>query len=313
MRKILKYGSFINEKSDPLTGKKVLFISFRKSEKKSLDRVDYHKYLRSKLNCTFCDWDNLIFDNDKIILGDKQIKDFDFIFIGVVGENENYFVTLEKYCKENKIPIFKYGCSRERNNKIFQNTNMSLSGIPQVPTIISKCSLVNSEDLIKELKLPIISKITNGSQGEGVEIQKTKMDLEKYLKKNKEETIIFQKFVENEGDYRVFIIEQDIMYSIKRKSKDDKKEFRNNQSLGGTSERSEIPKKAMDIAKKASKVMAFDISGVDLIKEKGTDNWYVLEVNSAPQFDWEQEGKKSIADYRDVLDKFVSIIKSKIS
>jgi ribosomal protein S6--L-glutamate ligase len=139
------------------------------------------------------------------------------------------------------------------------------------------------------------------------------MDLEKYLKKNKDETIIFQKFVENEGDYRVFIIEQDIMYSIKRKSKDDKKEFRNNQSLGGTSEKSEIPKKAMDIAKKASKVMGFDISGVDLIKEKGTDNWYVLEVNSAPQFDWEEKGKESIADYREVLDKFVSIIKSKIS
>jgi ribosomal protein S6--L-glutamate ligase len=139
------------------------------------------------------------------------------------------------------------------------------------------------------------------------------MDLEKYLKKNKEETIIFQKFIENEGDYRVFIIEQDIMYSIRRKSKDDKKEFRNNQSLGGTSERSEIPVKAMDIAKKASKVMGFDISGVDLIKEKGTDNWYVLEVNSAPQFDWEEKGKESIADYREVLDKFVSIIKSKIS
>jgi ribosomal protein S6--L-glutamate ligase len=103
------------------------------------------------------------------------------------------------------------------------------------------------------------------------------------------------------------------MYSIKRKSKDDKKEFRNNYSLGGTAERLEIPVKAMNIAKKASKAMGFDVSGVDLIKEKGTDNWYVLEVNSAPQFDWEQKGKKSIADYRDVLDKFVSIIKSKIS
>jgi glutathione synthase/RimK-type ligase-like ATP-grasp enzyme len=103
------------------------------------------------------------------------------------------------------------------------------------------------------------------------------------------------------------------MYCIKRKSKDDKKEFRNNQSLGGSAERSEIPKKAMDLAKKASKSMGFDISGVDLIKEKGTDNWYVLEENSAPQFDWEEKGKNSRADYREVLDKFVEIINRKTS
>lgn len=313
MRKILKYGSFINEKSDPLTGKKVLFISFRKSEKKSLDRVDYHKYLRSKLNCTFCDWDNLIFDNDKIILGDKQIKDFDFIFIGVVGENENYFVTLEKYCKENKIPYFKYGCSTERYNKIYQNTNMSLNGIPQIPTVIAKCESVDSKDLIRDLGIPLITKIVDGSQGKGVEMQNNRIDLEKYLKKNKDQTIIFQKFIENEGDYRVLIIGQDIIYSIRRKTKDEKKEFRNNHSLGGTAERVEIPKKAEDIAKKASKSMGFEISGVDLIKQKGTDDWYVLEVNSAPQFDWEENGKESIADYKEVLDKFISIIKRKIS
>jgi len=312
MKKVLGYTRFINEKNST-NEKKVLFVSFGKSEKKSLARVDYHKYLSTKLDCTFSSWEDLVFSENKILIGNKNVSDFDFVFIGVVGENGNYFVTLEKYCEDNKIPIFKYGCSTERNNKIYQNSAMSLSGIPQIPTIISKCSLLKSEDLIKDLNLPMVTKITNGSQGKGVEIQKTKMDLEKYLKKNKDETIIFQKFVENEGDYRVFIIEQDIMYSIKRKSKDDKKEFRNNQSLGGTSEKSEIPKKAMDIAKKASKVMGFDISGVDLIKEKGTDNWYVLEVNSAPQFDWEEKGKESIADYREVLDKFVSIIKSKIS
>jgi len=312
MKKVLGYTLFINEKNST-SGKKVLFVSFGKSEKKSLARVDYHKYLSTKLNCTFSSWEDLVFSENKILIGNKNVKDFDFVFMGVVGDNGNYFVTLEKYCEDNKIPIFKYGCSRERNNKVYQNSAMSLAGIPQIPTVISKCSLLKSEDLIKDLNLPMVTKITNGSQGKGVEIQKTKMDLEKYLKKNKEETIIFQKFVENEGDYRVFIIEQDIMYSIKRKSKDDKKEFRNNQSLGGTSEKSEIPKEAMDIAKKASKVMAFDISGVDLIKEKGTNNWYVLEVNSAPQFDWEEKGKESIADYREVLDKFVEIIDRKIN
>ena len=302
MEKILGYYKFINEKES--SKEKVLFISFKDKTR----GVSYHKYLNSKLNCTFSTWEDLIFLENKIFIGNKNVSDFDFVFMGVVGENGNYFVTLEKYCKDNKIPIFKYGCSTERNNKVYQNNTMSLSNIPQIPTIISKCSLLKSEDLIKELNLPMVTKITNGSMGKGVEIQKTKMDLEKYLKKNKEETIIFQKFIENEGDYRIFIIEQDIMYSIKRKSKDSKKEFRNNYSLGGTVEKVDLPKEAIDIARKASKSMGFDVSGVDLMKDKNSDNWYVLEVNSAPQFGT-KNGKEVVVDYKEVLDKFIDIIK----
>lgn len=312
MKKVMGYSRFLNEKNNT-NGKKILFVSFPKSEKKSLSRVDYHEYLRSKLDCTFSSWEDLVFRENEILIGTKNVRDFDFVFMGVVGDNGNYFVSLEKYCKDNKIPIFKYGCSKERNNKVYQNSVMSLHDIPQIPTVISKCSLLKSEDLIKDLNLPVITKITNGSQGKGVEMQKTKMSLEKYLEKNRNETIIFQKFIENDGDYRILIINQDFMYSVKRKSKNQKKEFRNNSSLGGDSERSEIPKKAIEIAKKASKTMGFDVSGVDLIKEKGTDNWYVLEVNSAPQFDWEEEGKESIADYKEVLDKFVGIINKKIN
>ena len=303
MEKILRYIDFINEKEN--TGKKVLFISF---PDKAGD-VSYHDYLKSKLDCTFCDWDNLIFNEKSILLGNEDLNKFSFVFIGVVGSHSDYFVTLEKYCKENKIPQFKYGCSPERYNKVYQNSNMSLSGIPQVPTTISKCSSVNSKDLIKEFKLPIVTKITNGSQGKGVEIQKTAMDLERYLKKNKDETIIFQKFIENEGDYRILFIRKDLMYVIKRKSKDTKKEFRNNVSLGGTAEKIEnLPKIATEIAKKAAESMDFDVCGVDLIKDKNSDNWYVLEINSAPQFQF-RKGKEFIVDYRDVLDKFIDIIK----
>ena len=305
MEKILGYYKFINEKES--SKEKVLFISFKDKTR----GVSYHKYLNSKLNCTFSTWEDLIFLENKIFIGNKNVSDFDFVFMGVVGENGNYFVTLEKYCKDNKIPIFKYGCSTERNNKVYQNTTMSLSNIPQIPTIISKCSLLKSEDLIKELNLPMVTKITNGSQGKGVEIQKTKMDLEKYLKKNKEETIIFQKFIENDGDYRLFFIGNDFIYCIIRKTKNESKEFRNNYSLGGTVEKfDDLPKKAMDIAKKAIKTMGFDVAGLDLIKDRNSDNWYILEINSAPQFA-ATAGKKIIIDYKEILDRFIDLINKK--
>ena len=162
--------------------------------------------------------------------------------------------------------------------------------------------------LIKELGIPLVAKITNGSKGKGVTIQKTESDLKSYLKKNKDQKIIFQKFVENEGDYRLFFVDGKLIFSVERKSSDREKEFRNNYSLGGTAKKANLTKKEIDLARKAAKAMKFDVAGVDLIKEIGSNRWYILEINSAPQFLF-----PDIVDYREVLDEFIKIIKNKMS
>ena len=66
----------------------------------------------------------------------------------------------------------------------------------------------------------------------------------------------------------------------------------------------------MDIAKKAIKTMGFDVAGLDLIKDRNSDNWYILEINSAPQFA-ATAGKKIIIDYKEILDRFVDLINKK--
>ena len=70
MPDILRYLDFINEKESPKKGK-VLFISLPESESGALERVNYHKYLESKLNCTFCVFKDLIFKENRILLGTK--------------------------------------------------------------------------------------------------------------------------------------------------------------------------------------------------------------------------------------------------
>jgi hypothetical protein len=305
MRKIITFLDFLNE-SKKSAGKKVLFISFTDETR----GVSYHDYLKSKLNADFCIWQDLVFDGDEIKFDDKPLRDYGFIFIGVVSKYPDYFVSVEEYIKVNKIPSFKYGCSPERNNKIYQNRILSTNNLSPVPAIISKCSEVNTDDLVKELGLPVVAKITDGSQGKGVTLQKTKTSLENYLKKNSKETIIFQKFIENEGDYRLFFINGKLLYTIERKSSDKKKEFRNNYSLGGSVKRVDLPKEAIDLARKASNKMGFDVSGVDLIKSPEGE-WFILEINSAPQFGT-KNGKEVVVDYKMVLDYFIDLIKEKL-
>ena len=306
--KLLKFTDFLFEAKRQ--GKKqVLFISFPNKGKK----VSYHEYLESKINADFCVWEDLIFDKGEILFNGKPLSNYGFILVGVVGKYPEYFVSLEEYMDLNKIPYFKYGCSPERYNKILQNRILHSKKLSPIPTIIGVCSEINPEEIVKELGLPIVAKITDGSQGKGITLEKNITSLRSYLRKNKDKEIIFQKFIENDGAYRLFFMGNKLMWSIEQKSADEK-EFRNNNSLGGTAKRVEMPKEAIDLARKCSKSMGFDVSGVDLINKKGTKDWYVLEINSAPQFDfYDHEDNKFAVNFREVLDEFIRIIKNKMS
>ena len=305
MMKVLKFEDFLLESKK--TGKKTLFISFTEETR----GVNYHDYISSKINADFCLWTDLVFDEGEILLKENPLSNYGFVFIGVVSKHPDYFVSVEEYLKLNKIPYFMYGCHPERSNKILQNRILNSKNLNPIPTIIGICSEVNPEELVKELGLPLVAKITDGAKGKGVTIQKTESDLESYLKKNKDKKIIFQKFIENEGDYRLFFVEDKLLYSIERKSSDKSKEFRNNYSLGGTVKRVNLPKQAIDLARNSVKAMGFAVAGVDLIKEPQGKKWYILEINPAPQFGI-KDGDKIITDYREVLDEFIGIIKRKI-
>ena len=305
MMKVLKFEDFLLESKK--TGKKTLFISFTEETR----GVNYHDYINSKINADFCLWTDLVFDGGEILLKENPLSNYGFVFIGVVSKHPDYFVSVEEYLKLNKIPSFMYGCPPERSNKILQNRILNSKNLNPIPTIIGICSEVDPKELIKELGLPLVAKITDGAKGKGVTIQKTESDLESYLKKNKDKKIIFQKFIENEGDYRLFFVEDKLLYSIERKSSDKSKEFRNNYSLGGTVKRVNLPKQAIDLARNSVKAMGFAVAGVDLIKEPQGKKWYILEINPAPQFGI-KDGDKIITDYREVLDEFIGIIKRKI-
>ena len=305
MLKVLKFEDFLLESKK--TGKKTLFISFTEETR----GVNYHDYISSKIDADFCLWADLVFDEGEILLKENPLSNYGFVFIGVVNKHPDYFVSVEEYLKLNKIPSFNYGCSPERNNKILQNRILHSKNLNTVPTIIGMCSEVDPKELVKELGLPMVAKITDGSKGEGVTIQKNMTELKSYLKKNKDQKTIFQKFIENEGDYRLFFVGDKLLYVIERKSPDKSKEFRNNYSLGGTVKRVNLPKQAIDLARNSVKAMGFAVAGVDLIKEPQGKKWYILEINSAPQFGI-KDGDKIITDYREVLDEFIGIIKRKI-
>lgn len=257
---------------------KYLFIGFsaggkEKALTKELDRP------------VFVGWPDIMINNGEVFAKGISLSRFKFVLIGVIGENTAMYSAVKRFIDTSTtIKSFSYGTPHEANNKVLQTTLMGIYDVSQINTVIAEAGQVKAASLIKSLKLPIISKIIDGSQGKGIVKHDTKASLEAFLKKEPEKLFIFQEFIPNDGDYRVFFLKNELVYAIKRVTKDDK-EFRNNVSLGGKQEFVELEPAAKELANNARMAMNFDVTGVDLIQDKKSKKWYVMEINAAPQFE----------------------------
>lgn len=154
-----------------------------------------------------------------------------------------------------------------------------------------KTSMVRNEESIKHAheyvggKFPVILKTITGTQGKGVFIAESWKNLLSVLQTvwslNSETEIIMQEFIESDGDYRIHVLNDDVIAVMKRKAGKD--EFRANYHLGGSVEGiDDISDEIKSLAIKAAKAVGAVWAGVDIIVNRKTNEAYVLEVNSSP-------------------------------
>lgn len=235
-------------------------------------------------NSVFIDFESVYFKDTLLYLGKKCVKDYSLIFVGVVGNHYENAILLKQGADDCNVPTLWYGSPKHENNKILQTYLFNKVGIKTPKTISGVASSLKVRHIEEVLTYPIILKCVHGSQGEDVFKVENQNSLKEKLKYFEERLILVQESIPNNGsDCRVYYIGDHLALSIKRKSS-DKKEFRSNLSLGGKYQRFKLDHNLLNIAKKAHEVMGFYFSGVDLIQHIDTKEWYVLEVNSAPQF-----------------------------
>jgi D-alanine-D-alanine ligase-like ATP-grasp enzyme len=206
-----------------------------------------------------------------------------FVLIGLTGKHPKEFNKLIKILKSIKINYFVYGAKNPEQNKDAQFKHMEKAGISQIPSMFGNPKNLDVDSLIKKFGLPLVVKPIDGSQGNGVKLLKTKKQLENYLEKSSDSIVTVQKFIENDGDWRLLFVGNKLIYSILRKTVDEK-EFRNNTSLGGKATNKKPPANVLVLAKKANLASGLDITGVDIIEDKNSNDVYVMEVNAGPQF-----------------------------
>lgn len=136
------------------------------------------------------------------------------------------------------------------------------------------------------LQYPFIAKPNHGSRGVGVSLVEDEAGI---LQLSKLNSLVFQNFIANDGDFRVIVVGGVVLDIIKRKPTDESThEYLNNLSQGGVAESVDDPalyNKLTQYGELVSAAFGLEVCGIDFVRDKETDEIHFLEINSVPQ--WE--------------------------
>jgi ribosomal protein S6--L-glutamate ligase len=155
----------------------------------------------------------------------------------------------------------------------------------------------DTEDLMKLVgDAPMIIKLTEGSQGQGVVLAETRQAAESVIDafRGLNAHFLVQRFVkEAQGaDLRCFVVGNKVVAAMKRQAR--RGEFRANLHKGGSAVEVKLSTKERDMAVRAAEVIGLNVSGVDIIRSASGPQ--ILEVNSSPGLEGiEAATKKDIA------------------
>ncbi|MFQ5493266.1 MAG: RimK family alpha-L-glutamate ligase [Candidatus Dojkabacteria bacterium] len=140
-------------------------------------------------------------------------------------------------------------------------------------------------DKISEtLNLPFIVKPSIGGRGESVALIKSFGEFEDYMKDHNITKLVFQEYIQNDGDYRIIVVGGKAVGAFKRIPAEG--DFRANISQAGSGEivkNGNILTRLYEIAETTADLFQVDVTGVDVIVN--ADKYYFLEINTIPQ--WE--------------------------
>jgi ribosomal protein S6--L-glutamate ligase len=258
--------------------KNILFINLPKSfETKFKSHIEFYGY-----NLYYILFKELSILNDKVVLKNQKIENFDYIFVGLTEKYKYISPIVKQYLLNKNIPFIFYGHkSNHIDSKSFEIYNLSSNNIPIIPSLISRDQNTIT-DFITQYNVPFITKPVDGRKGKRV-IKHASLESTLDAVNESEIPLIIQPMIPNDGDYRVWILKGKVIGVIKR-SPNAEGEFRSNISLGGTAQVASLPDDVLDMAIKSAQILDLDMAGVDIIQDTITQKYYVMEVNAAPQF-----------------------------
>jgi glutathione synthase/RimK-type ligase-like ATP-grasp enzyme len=270
---------FINFKCDiNLMGEKDTKNFFR--NKKNMENLFVTLFSEKIKDCyvNFTEYENIYKIGRSYFVDEIDIKEYDFVFFGFMSGYSSVCNLLIGYLNMNDVPYLKYGTLKDYDNKAYEFELIENIGYPYIPSVLTT-RLSNDVLLsIKEFGYPLIIKDIHMNQGKGIKQINDINALKEYFRYSSRLKLI-QKFIPNDGEYRVILIKNKVVLIAKKEQIDkvDTNTISNRKSKKG-----ELPSHVIDMCENVSKYLFCDIVGIDIIRDVIEDKYYIMEMNSAP-------------------------------
>ena len=171
------------------------------------------------------------------------------------------------------------------NDKQFQQLILELDDKTS-KYVIPTSEVQNQNDVLKliddnKIDYPFLLKPRDGSIGKGIRIIQKEADL---ASQTKWSGMMAQKFIDSKYDWRVYTVGNKAIGALRRGGKEQKLYDFNAYANGITKNKETDPSilaEINQIACDAASVANLEYSGCDIIRDKKTGKYYILEVNTA--------------------------------
>ena len=256
-------------------------------------RRGHDMYVIDPLRCYM----NIATDNPEIHFKGRKLEGFDAI-VPRIGASVTFYATamLRQFEVTGVFTLNDSDAIIRARDKLRSLQLLSREGIGMPVTGFAH-SPDDTNDLMTLVgDAPVIIKLTEGSQGEGVVLAETRQAAESVIDafRGLDAHFLVQRFVKEArgADIRCFVVGGKVVAAMKRQAK--RGEFRANIHRGGSAIEAHISNKERDMAIRAAEIIGLNVAGVDIIRS--ADGPLVLEVNSSPGLEGiEAATRKNIA------------------
>lgn len=308
------HGKFlvdVRKKTSP-GGSRVLLLSTKRSNTtanfaKKLEAYNKH------LKITFASYGELRFltggqgNRIELIADGRDIADFDLIYFKVRTEVADVAAACAQYAEAHGVPYMDRAAKHYAGeSKLYDYFLLTEQKLPVPPSIFLMPAEMPHvyEDLADRLELPFVLKDVHGQKGNNNFLIKNAADFAKACKTAQldEIKLIAQRYVPNDGDYRVLVFGTKVAL-IMHRTRTSRETHLNNTTKGASAELVEgnkLPPRVHRDCVQAARLTERQVSGVDIVQDKSSGLWYVLEVNIGPQLAsgaFKEEKQAALAAY----------------
>ena len=238
-------------------------------------RIDVIDYLRCYIN---------IGENQTAIYYDgKKLGRYDAVLPRIGASQTSYGTAIVRQFEMiGDFVINKSDAIKSSRDKLRSLQVLAKHGI-DMPITGYASHTMDIHDVIEKVgKTPLIMKLLQGTQGNGMVLAETMKAAESVMNafKQVDADILIQEFIkESSGvDIRVIVVGKKVVAAMQRVAPEG--EFRSNVHRGAATKHINLTPEEEEIAIKSTKVLGLSVAGVDLMRSKRGP--LVLEVNSSP-------------------------------